>query len=341
METQGPRVETLEHNEIYGKFVVEPLERGYGVTLANPLRRVLMSSLRGAAITSVRIDGVLHEFATIPGLREDSTELLLNLKALAIRVDEDGAAQQLGVGDEPAVHVLRIEKRGEGEVTGADIECPSDVEIVNPEVHVATLADENASLSMEMTVEVGRGYVLPEKHERYKGQIGVIPVGSAFSPVRKVNFALEPTRVGSRSDYERLILEIETNGTISPGAALSEAAQVLAQYVRLFFNVSSEGVRAPIEEFSIPTARGAAGVTAPDVRIEELDFSVRTYNCLKKANIQTVADLVRTSEDELMNIRNFGRKSLVEVQDKLSQFGYTLAGGSPVSAGRAEDEEEE
>lgn len=323
MEHQGPRVETLEHNDTIGKFVVEPLERGYGVTIANPLRRVLLSSLRGAAITSVRIDGVLHEFATIPGLREDTTELLLNLKDLSIKVDEAASPSE-----DAEIRVIRIDKRGEGDVTGADIDCPAGVEIVNPEVHIATLADENASLSMELTVEVGKGFVLADRHEKHKGQIGVIPVGSAFSPVKRVNFALEPTRVGSRSDYERLTFEIETNGTITPGEALGEAAQILDQYVRLFFEVSSERVlRQPLEDLMTPRSP-VGGVTAPDVRIEELDFSVRTYNCLKKANIQTVADLVRTSEEELMNIRNFGRKSLVEVQDKLSQFGYTLAGST-------------
>ncbi|MFN3648637.1 MAG: DNA-directed RNA polymerase subunit alpha [Armatimonadota bacterium] len=333
MEHQGPRIETLEHNDTYGKFVIEPLERGFGVTLANPLRRVLLSSLTGAAITSVRIDGVLHEFATIPGLREDTTDLLLNLKELAIQVETNGRADE-------EVRTIRIDKRGEGDVTGADIECPSGVEIVNPEVRIATMSDENASLSMEMTVELGRGYVLPEQQERHKGQIGVIPMGSAFSPVRKVNFALEPTRVGSRSDYERLILEIETNGTIAPGDALAEAAQVLDRYVRLFFDVdSTEREARPLDEAPV-AARQPAGQTAPDVRIEELDFSVRTYNCLKKANIQTVADLVQTSEDELMNIRNFGRKSLVEVQEKLAQFGYTLAGGSStVGAGQLDEDE--
>jgi DNA-directed RNA polymerase subunit alpha len=336
-QTQGPRVETLEHNDTYGKFLVEPLERGYGVTIANPLRRVLLSSLRGAAITSVRIDGVLHEFATIPGLREDTTELLLNLKGLAIKVHENGAA-----GEEPETRILRIDKRGEGDVTAADIECPSDVEIVNPEHHLATLADDNASLTMELTVEVSRGYVLPQNHEKFKGQIGVIPVGSAFSPVRKVNFALEQTRVGSRSDFERLVFEIETNGTVAPGQALAEAAAVLDQYVRLFMDVSSERVLRTIDEIGVAAPR-PAGPGAPDVRIEELDFSVRTYNCLKKANIQTVADLVKTSEEELMNIRNFGRKSLVEVQDKLSQFGYTLAGGTgrALAANGLEDEDEE
>lgn len=334
METQGPRIETLEHSDTYGKFVVEPLERGYGVTLANPIRRVLLSSLRGATITSLRIDGVLHEFATIPGLREDTTELILNVKGLAVKVADNGGSY----GEEPELRTLRIDKRGEGEVTGADIECPADVEIVNPELHIATLADDNASLSMELTVEVGRGYVLPANQERFKGQIGVIPIGAAYSPVRKANFAIEATRVGSRSDFERLILEIETNGALAPGEALSEAAQVLSQYVRLFFDVSSERVARPLEELTAQVAR-PAGPGAPDVRIEELDFSVRTYNCLKKANIQTVADLVKASEEELMNIRNFGRKSLVEVQDKLAQFGYTLVGGG--RSGGAGDEDEE
>ncbi len=327
MENTGPRVETLEQNENYGRFVIEPLERGYGVTLANPLRRVLLSSLRGAAVTSTRIEGVLHEFATIPGLREDTTEILLNLKELAIRVLDEGDGEP---------KILKIDKRGEGEVTGADIECPSDVEVVNPEVHIATLAEDNAVLSMEMTVEIGQGYILPEKHERFKGQIGVIPVGSAFSPVQRVIFAIEPTRVGSRSDFERLTMEITTNGTITPGDALSEAARVLDNYVRLFFDVSSERVVRQVDEIAVPLAR-VGGMGAPDIRIEELDFSVRTYNCLKKANYQTVADLCRASEDELMNIRNFGRKSLVEVQEKLSQFGYSLV-GSPIG-GRGGDGE--
>ncbi len=344
MENLGPRVETLEQNETYGKFVVEPLDRGYGVTLANPLRRILLSSLRGAAITALRIDGVLHEFATIPGLREDTTELILNLKELAIRVEENGE-ETLSLTDEPELRTLRIDKRGEGDVTGADIECPSDVEIVNPEVHIATLADENASLSMELIVEIGRGYVLPEKQDRHKGQIGVIPLGSAFSPVRKVNFALEPTRVGSRSDYERLILEVETNGTIKPGEALTNAAHVLSSYIGLFTNVSPETTLRPLPDL-LPgsgISQSAGGPSAPDVRIEELDFSVRTYNCLKKANIQTVADLSRTTEEELMNIRNFGRKSLVEVVDKLNTMSLTLSGGSKLvgalDAGDEEDEE--
>jgi DNA-directed RNA polymerase subunit alpha len=339
LEVQGPRVETLEHDETYGKFIVEPLERGYGATLANPLRRVLLSSLQGAAVTSVRIDGVLHEFATIPGLREDSTELLLNLKELAIKVEHDGAVPALNGSEEPETWTLRIDKRGEGEVTGADVECPGDVEIVNPEIHLASLNDENAALTVELSVEIGKGYVLPERHERFKGVIGVIPVGSAFSPVRKVNFAIEQTRVGSRSDYERLILEIETNGAVTPGEALSQAAQILGQYVRMFVDVSAQRVVPPMGDFPLMAPRAGGGPAAPDVRIEELDFSVRTYNCLKKANIQTVADLVQTSEEELMNIRNFGRKSLVEVQEKLAQFGYSLTGNGAAPAEASQEEE--
>lgn len=336
METTitGPRIETLEHSPSYGKFVVEPLERGYGVTLGNALRRVLLSSLPGAAITSIRIDGVLHEFATIPGLREDTTELILNLKDLAIKVSGNG---HLMMNEEEEPRILRIDKRGEGDVTGADIETPQDVEIVNPEIHIATLSDENAALSMEMTVEVNKGYVLPDKHERYRQQIGVIPVGSAFTPVRKVNFTLEATRVGHRSDYERLIMEIWTNGTIEPGDALSQAAQILDTYVRLFFRVSSTQIIVPPDDRPLATSSEAK---APDARIEELDFSVRTYNCLKKANIQTIADLVQTTEEDLMNIRNFGRKSLLEVRDKLSSFGLQLAGAPLAEDGGIEDDED-
>jgi DNA-directed RNA polymerase subunit alpha len=338
MDTPRPAIETLEHSDRYGKFVVEPLERGYGVTLGNALRRVLLSSLPGAAITWIRIGGALHEFATIPGVREDTTELILNLKDLAIKVHANGASE------DGEARTLRIDKRGEGDITGADIEVPEDVEIVNPEVHIATLADENAALDMELTVEVNKGYVLPEKHERFKNQIGVIPVGSSFTPVQKVNYALEATRVGSRSDLERLILEIWTNGTIAPGEALAQAAQILDRYVRLFFDVSRERVARVLDEPGGFIRR--AEPKAPDARIEELDFSVRTYNCLKKANIQTIADLVKTTEDDLMNIRNFGRKSLVEVQDKLAQFGLTLAGGSTIGSGgaataHADDEDEE
>jgi len=337
METPTPVIETLEHTDSYGKFIVEPLERGYAVTLGNALRRVLLSSLPGAAITWIRVGGALHEFATIPGVREDTTELILNLKDIAIKVLSNGNGNGTA-GEEAELRTLRIEKRGEGDVTGADIETPSDVEIVNPEVHIATLADDNAALDMELTVEINKGYVLPDRHERFKHQIGMIPVGSAFTPVRKVNYALEATRVGSRSDLERLILEIWTNGAIAPGEALSQAAQILDGYVQLFFDVSAERVLRASEDGGVVRR---SEPKAPDARIEELNFSVRTYNCLKKANVQTIADLVKTSEEDLMNIRNFGRKSLVEVQEKLQQFGLTLAGSSgPLVATAARDDDE-
>jgi len=213
IETATPRIDTLEQSDIYGKFVVEPLERGYGVTLGNSLRRVLLSSIPGAAVTSIKIEGVLHEFQTIDGVKEDTTELILNLKDLFVRVHPDGAA--LGVKSES--RIITIDVQGAGTVTGADIQTPSDVEVVNPEVYLATLSTDNASLKMELTVEEGKGYVLPDKQDKSKQIIGVIPIGAAFTPVRRVSFNVEATRVGFKTDYERLTLEIWTNGTMSPG----------------------------------------------------------------------------------------------------------------------------
>jgi len=328
MELTLPRIETLEETGTYGKFVVEPLEPGYGVTLGNSLRRVLLSSIEGAAVTYVKIDKVLHEFSTIPGVKEDTTELLLNLKELFVRMESNGTGR-------PEPKTITIAKRGEGRITGADVECPEDVEIVNPEVYLATISDEASSLNMEMTVEVGKGYVLPDKQERRSSQpIGVIPVGSAFTPVRKVNFTVEATRVGFKTDYERLILEVTTNGTISPSAAISEAASILDRYFRQFMEFA--GIVSPTDEDGgLPELLG--GAQAPEARIEELDFSVRTYNCLKKANILTIGDLVQISEPDLMQIRNFGRKSLVEVREKLAQLGLSLKGGPSVST-EGEDE---
>jgi len=330
MELTMPRIETLEESETYGKFVVEPLERGYGVTLGNSLRRVMLSSIEGAAITYVKIDKVLHEFSTIPGVKEDTTELLLNLKELFVKVERNGNGKV-----EPKT--IRISKRGEGRVTGADVECPDDVEVVNPEAYIATIADEDASLNMEMTVEVGKGYVLPDKQERRASQpIGVIPIGSAFTPVRKVNFTVETTRVGFKTDYERLILEVTTNGTVSPSQAISEAAAILDRFFRQFMDFAGDGVRASDDALSQPEAH--TGPQAPDARIEELDFSVRTYNCLKKASILTIGDLVQTTEADLMQIRNFGKKSLLEVRDKLAQLNLSLKGGNTVSLEGADEE---
>jgi DNA-directed RNA polymerase subunit alpha len=322
MELTIPKISTLDETETTGKFVVEPLERGYGVTLGNSLRRVMLSSIEGAAVTYVKIDKVLHEFSTIPGVKEDTTELLLNLKDLYVKMELNGS----GVKPEPIT--IRINKHGEGRITGADVECPPDVQVVNPECYIATISDEDATLNMELTVELGKGYVLPDKQERRANQpIGVIPVGSAFTPVRKVNYTVEATRVGFKTDYERLVLEITTNGTIKPSQAMSQAAAILNRFFRQFVDFVGG---------SLLTADGPeadqihTGPQAPDARIEELDFSVRTYNCLKKANILTIGELVQTTEADLMQIRNFGKKSLVEVRDKLGQLGLSLKGGSTV-----------
>lgn len=315
MEQIVPRIETLEQTETYGKFVIEPLECAFGHTLGNALRRTLLSSIVGAAITSVKIDGVLHEFSTIPGVKEDSTELLLNLKEVHIKMDRDGAERE-----EPKT--IWIDVKGAGEVTGADIRTPADVEIVNPEVHIATISDESVSLSMEMTVEMGRGYVLPEKQEKIKSAIGVIPVGAAFAPVSRANFIVEPTRVGHRTDNERLVLELWTNGTLQPSEAVSDAAKILDKLVRLFIDFPRRAAGEPYEEE--PLYGEEPELRAPDARIEELDFSVRTYNCLKKANILTIGELVQITEQDLMGIRNFGRKSLAEVKEKVAQLGLSL-----------------
>ena len=317
MEMVTPRIEILEDTATYGKFVVEPLEQGFGYTIGNALRRVLLSTIPGAAITSIKIDGVLHQFSTIPGTKEDTTELILNLRELFVKMDsmpEDG---------EP--RMVRIDVHGPGEVTGADIQTPPEVEIVNPELHIATLNDETAALVAEMTVERGKGYVLPDKQEKIKQSIGVIPVGAVFTPVRKVSYTVEPTRVGHRTDYDRLVVEVVTNGTVMPSDAVSDAAKILDRQLRLFFDFA-RSPRLGGGEF------GEAGLGSspgpPDARIEELDFSVRTYNCLKKANVLTIRELVLLTEADLMNIRNFGKKSLNEVKDKLESLSLSLRSGS-------------
>jgi DNA-directed RNA polymerase subunit alpha len=324
MELTLPNITTLEKSDEYGKFVVEPLERGYGVTLGNSLRRVLLSSIPGAAITYVKIDKVLHEFSTIPGVKEDTTELLLNLKDVYVKVHRNGSGE---IRHDPKT--IRVEVKGGGRVTGADVQCPDDVEVVNPEAYIATISDDDATLSMEMTVETNKGYVPPDRLERRSQMaIGVIPMGAAFTPVRKVNYTVEATRVQSNTNLERLVLEIWTNGTISPETAVSEAAQILGQYFHLFasFDRTAIGLIAgPVLDET------TASTNAPNVRIEELDFSVRTYNCLKKANILTIPELVEYTENDLMQIRNFGKKSLTEVREKLQQLGLTLKGGTTVN----------
>jgi DNA-directed RNA polymerase subunit alpha len=335
MEAVVPRIETLEQTETFGKFVVEPLEPGYGVTLGNSLRRVLLSSIEGAAVTSVRIEGVQHEFQTIPGLKEDATELFLNLKGLAVKVhDDDDNLDELG----QAPRIIRIEARGTGRITGADVLCPADVEVVNSDLYIATLSEETASLYVEMKIEKGRGYVLPEKSVNRTEIIGDIPVPAAFGPIKKMNYTVDPTRVGNRTDFERLDLEITTNGTISPSQALSQAAQTLSDYFLRFVEFPG----APNRSFLAPVAGTIVGSGAPDARIEELDFSVRTYNCLKKANILTVGELTQISEVDLMNIRNFGKKSLTEVKEKLSEMGLALKDSDgAVYSGGDDDEDDE
>lgn len=332
MEIIMPRIETIAEDDSYGKFIVEPLEKGFGITLGSALRRVLLSSIPGAAVTSVKIEGVLHEFSTIPGVKEDTTELILNLKTLYVKILRDGTAK-------PEAKTVWIDVEGAGEVTGADVRTPADVEIVNPELHIATLSDETARLSMEMTVEMGKGYVLPEQQEKVKPTIGVIPVGAAFTPVTKANFVVEPTRVGHKTDYERLVLEVQTNGSMQPGDAISEAARTLDKLVKLFVDFRGRGLLEYEEDID---RGGDIELRAPDARIEELDFSVRTYNCLKKANILTIGELVQHSEQDLMNIRNFGKKSLTEVREKLAQLGLSLKRSGEVALrGGFEGEEEE
>lgn len=317
------KIETLESSQSYGKFIIEPLERGYGVTLGNSLRRVLLSSIPGAAITSVKIEKVLHEFSTITGVKEDTTELLLNLKDLHVKVYRNGSEPK------PEPKIIRVNVKGEGRVTGADVECPDDVEIVNPEAYIATISDDDATLVMEMTVEINKGYVLPDRHERRSQMpIGTIPMGAAFTPVRKVNYTVEATRVQSNTNFERLVLEVWTNGTIQPANAISEAAKILKAYFDLFSAFEREVVPAISKDALAPEHPGEP---APFIRIEELDFSVRTYNCLKKANILTIPDLVQYTEADLMQIRNFGRKSLTEVREKLSGLGQSLKGGSMIN----------
>lgn len=348
LDAVSPRIETLEQDYTYGKFVVEPLEPGYGVTLGNSLRRVLLTSIEGAAVTMVRIEGVQHEFQQIPGLKEDATELLLNLKELYVKVHINGdgkekaaavVTDELGAEAPPrekAPTTIRVEARGAGRITGADVVCPPDVEIANPDVYIATLSDETASLYMELTIGRGRGYVMPEKSVNRTEIIGDIPVPAAFSPIRKVSYQVDPTRVGNRTDYERLTIEITTNGTIRPAEALSQAAQTLSDYFMRFVSLPGATGRS-----FLPSSHSfATGSNAPDVRIEELDFSVRTYNCLKKAGILTVGELTQISELDLMNIRNFGRKSLTEVKEKLGLMNLQLK-DSPEGAVFPDDDTED
>jgi DNA-directed RNA polymerase subunit alpha len=309
IEIEKPKIECVEINEKkdYAKFVVEPLEKGYGITLGNSLRRVLLSSLPGAAVTSVKIDGVLHEFSSIPGVVEDVTDIILNLKSLALKV----------YTDEP--EVIRLEAVGPGEVVAGDITKNSQVEILNPELHIATL-DNGANLTLEMAVEKGRGYRSAEKNKREDLVIGVIPMDSIFSPILKVNHTVTDTRVGQITDYDKLTLEVWTDGTICPDEAVSLSAKILNDHLKLFIGLTEKigDVEIMVEKEEEERDK------VLDMNIEELDLSVRSYNCLKRAAINTVGELIQKTADDMMKVRNLGKKSLEEVEGKLASLGLCL-----------------
>ena len=310
IEIEKPRIETVElaPDGSYGKFVVEPLERGYGTTLGNSLRRVLLSSLPGVAVNSVKIDGVLHEFSTIPGVKEDVTEIILNIKGLTARIHGEGPK------------IVYIEADGETDVTAGSIKCDSEVEILNPDLHIATVGADG-KLYMEITLTKGRGYVPAERNKQtMAAEIGVIPVDSIFTPCLKVNYTVENTRVGQITDYDKLTLEVWTNGTISAKEALSLAAKVLTEHLNLFVDLSDETYSTEI--MVEKDEKGKEKVL--EMTIEELDLSVRSFNCLKRAGINTVEDLINKTEDDMMKVRNLGRKSLEEVIGKLNALGFSL-----------------
>jgi len=307
---ERPRVEQVELTPDYGKFVVEPLERGYGTTLGNALRRVLLSSLPGAAPTWVKIDGVLHEFSTIPGVVEDTTEIILNLKDLLVKV----------YNDEPVLARLDVQAEdAEREVTAADIVCPPAAEILNPDLHIATLAP-GGRLGMEIQLSTGRGYVPAEKNKPAQKVIGLIPIDSIYTPIRRVNYRVSDTRVGQVTDYDRLELEVWTNRTIAPDDAVALAARVLSEHLELFQTLG--GQAEDVEVVAEPRQDEQARLLSQP--IEELDLSVRSYNCLKRAGIDTIGELVRKTEDDMMKVRNMGKKSLQEVKEKLAKLGLTL-----------------
>ncbi|MDO9535421.1 MAG: DNA-directed RNA polymerase subunit alpha [Bacillota bacterium] len=308
IEIEKPKIDWVNKDgDEYGRFVVEPLERGYGITLGNSLRRILLSSLPGAAVTSVKIEGVLHEFSTIPHVVEDTPEVLLNLKSLRIKIHSN----------EP--QVLIIDAEGAGEITAGDIKAPAEVEILNPDLVIATL-EEEGKLYMEISVNIGRGYVSAERNKIPNQPIGVIPVDSIFTPIKKVNFNVEDTRVGQITDYDKLTLDVWTDGSIRVDEAISLGARILSKHLGLFVNLTEK-----VDEIEIASEEDENNKEKVlEMTIEELDLSVRSYNCLKRAAINTVEELIRKSDDEMMKVRNLGKKSLEEVQHKLIELGLNL-----------------
>ena len=309
IEIEKPTIECVYSDEEknYGKFIVEPLERGYGTTLGNSLRRILLSSLPGAAVTSVKIDGILHEFSTIPGVKEDVTEIILNLKKLAVRLNNESTKRVI------------INAVGPKVVTAADIIADSDLEIFNPELHIATL-EENATLVMEINIARGRGYVPADQNKTENMPMAVIPIDSIYTPVRKVNFTVENTRVGQVTDYDRLILEIWTDGSIAPDEGVSIGAKIMQEHLKLFIDLtdSMDSVEIMVEKEEDQKEK------ALEMTIEELELSVRSFNCLKRAAINTVEELTHKTEDDMMKVRNLGKKSLDEVKHKLEELGLGL-----------------
>ena len=307
---EKPRIETAElaADGTYGKIIVEPLERGYGVTLGNSLRRILLSSLPGYAITSVKIDGVLHEFSTIPGVKEDVTEIILNLKNVILKIHGDGPK------------TVYIDASGEGEVVAGDIKCDSEVEIINTDYHICTL-DKDASINMELTVNKGRGYVSAEQNKKLmQPVIGVIAIDSIYTPILKANYTIDDIRVGQEIGFDKLTLEVWTNGTISAVEAVSLGAKFLNEHLALFGDLSGEAYDTEI----MVDKDEDANQKVLEMTIEELDLSVRSFNCLKRAGINTVEDLTNKTEDDMMKVRNLGKKSLDEVINKLHSFGLDL-----------------
>ncbi len=309
IEIEKPTIECIYSNEDpnYGKFIVEPLERGYGTTLGNSLRRIFLSSLPGAAVTSVKIDGILHEFSTIPGVKEDVTEIILNLKKLAVRLNGENTKRVL------------INAIGPKEVTAADIIGDADMEIFNPDLHIATL-EEGASLVIEINLARGRGYVPAEQNKTENTPIAVIPVDSIFTPVKKVNFTVENTRVGQVTDYDKLILEIWTDGSIRPEEGVSIGAKIMQEHLNLFIELTddTDSMEIMVEKEESQKEK------ALEMTIEELELSVRSFNCLKRAAINTVEELTQRSEEDMMKVRNLGKKSLDEVKHKLEELGLEL-----------------
>ena len=310
IEIQKPKIECVELSEdgTYGKFTVEPLERGYGITIGNSLRRTLLSSLPGAAVSFIKVEGVQHEFSTVPGVKEDIVEIILNIKNLHVKLHT------------PGPKVVYIEASGKGEVTAGDIKIDSDVEILNPDLHIATL-NEDAKLNMEITLTSGRGYISSDRN-RSESQsiIGIIPVDSIYTPVTKVNYKVENTRVGQITDYDKLTVEVWTNGTIKPDEAISLGAKILIEHLRLFMDLSEGAIHTEV----LVNKTDSKKEKVMEMTIEELDLSVRSYNCLKRAGVNNVEDLAGKTEEDMMRVRNLGRKSLEEVLQKMESLGLTL-----------------